>query len=71
MKTLAELKLLSGQTESITMTEFRNRPGEVIDQILQGKSFTITRAGKVVAVIHEPEPTAVEIGAEIRRLGLY
>lgn len=70
MKTLAEMQLLKGQSETITMTEFRSRPGEVIDQVQMGKSFLITKEGKVVAEISCPEPTALELGASIRRLGL-
>jgi prevent-host-death family protein len=64
------MKLLKGKSEEISMTDLRSRPGDVIDQVQSGKTFTVTKAGKVVAVISQPEPNALELGAEIRRLGL-
>lgn len=64
------MKLLAGTTEEITMTELRQRPGDIIDQVQMGRTFTITKAGKVVAVLSTPEPSALELGAEVRRLGL-
>lgn len=67
---LTAMQLLKGKTEEISMTNLRSRPGDVIDQVQMGKTFTITKAGKVVAVISQPEPNALELGAEIRRLGL-
>jgi antitoxin (DNA-binding transcriptional repressor) of toxin-antitoxin stability system len=70
MKTVASMNLLVGQNETITMSEFRKQPGEVIEQVCMGKTFNITRAGKVVAMICKPEPNAAELGAEIRRLRL-
>ena len=70
MKTLDDMRLLDGQTETITMSELRSRPGDVIAQIQQGKTFTITKGGKAVAVMHAPEPTAFELGAAVRRLKL-
>lgn len=70
MRRLTEMKLLEGQTEEISMTDLRQRPGDVIDQVQMGKTFTITKGGKTVAVLSRPEPNALELGAEIRRLGL-
>lgn len=70
MKKFKDMKLLSGQHETISMMELRQCPGEVIDQILQGKRFTITRGDKIVADMHEHEPTALELGSAIRKLGL-
>lgn len=67
---LTDMKLLKGKSEEISMTDLRSRPGDVIDQVQSGKTFTVTKAGKVVAVISQPEPNALELGAEIRRLGL-
>jgi prevent-host-death family protein len=67
---LTDMKLLSGQQEEITMTDLRQRPGDVVDQVQMGKKFVITKAGKVVAELESPEPTALELGAEVRRLGL-
>ena len=67
---LTDMKLLAGQIEEISMTELRQRPGDVIDQVQMGKKFTITKTGKVVAEITTPEPNALELGAAVRRLGL-
>ncbi len=70
MKTLKDEVSLIGKVETISMTEFRTRPGDVIDQVCLGKTFNITKVGKTVAVLSRPQPTALEIGAEVRRLGL-
>ncbi len=70
MTRLTDMNLLAGQTEAITMTDLRSRPGDVVDQVQLGKTFTITKAGRVVAVLAAPEPTALELGAAVRRLGL-
>ena len=70
MTRLIAMQLLTGQTEKITMMQLRKGPGDIIDQVQMGKTFIITKAGKVVAVISQPESTALELGAEIRRLGL-
>ena len=67
---LVKMKLLAGQTGEITMTEFRQAPGDIIDQVQMGKTFTITKAGHVVAVLTSPQPTALELAAEIRRFGI-
>jgi prevent-host-death family protein len=69
-KRLTDLQLLTGQTEEITMMDLRSRPGDVMAQVQSGKTFTVTKAGKVVAVISQPEPNALELGAEVRRRGL-
>jgi len=50
--------------------ELRQQPGDVMDLVLQGATITVTRQGKPIAVIHKPEPTAAELGAAVRRLGL-
>jgi len=68
MKKLRYLCLLEGETETITMTDLRSQPGDVFAQIQQGKTFTVTKQGKPIAVIHSPEPTALELGAALRRL---
>lgn len=54
--------------ETITITDFRRGPGEVLRQVEMGKTFKISRQGKVVAVISRPEPTAFELGAAVREL---
>jgi len=67
---LTEMNLLLGQIETISMMELRKRPGDVIDQVQMGKTFEITKLGKVVATLSRHQSTALEIGAEVRRLGL-
>jgi antitoxin (DNA-binding transcriptional repressor) of toxin-antitoxin stability system len=67
---LVTSQLLIGQEETITATDFRRAPGDILLQAQMGKTFRITRQGVVVAILSAPEPTAIELGAEIRRLGL-
>ena len=71
LKRLTDMKLLAGKTERICMTELRQRPGDVIDQVQMGKTFVITKQGKEVAVLSPPEPNALELGAEVRRSSLH
>ena len=61
---------LAGQTETITAMDFRRTPGDVLLQTQLGKTFTITKNGTVVAVLSPPEPTALELGAAVRRRGV-
>lgn len=70
MKRLSELNLLSGQSETITVSEFRQAPGDVLAQVQMGKSFRITKNGKRVADLTPPDPDATELGAEARRIGV-
>ena len=70
MNRLKNMGLLRGQSETISITDFRKSPGEVLTQVELGKTFTITRNGHAIAVISLPEPTALELGAAVRRLGL-
>ena len=67
---LVAMQLLAGQTEQITMMYLRQHPGDVITQVQMGKTFTITKAGKTVAILSQPEPTALELLAEVKRCGL-
>ncbi len=69
MKTLQQLVgSLQGQSETITASELRARPGDVLAQVSLGKTFNISRCGKVIAVLSKPEPNAFELGAEARRI---
>ena len=70
MKKLTDMKLLAGTTETISMTELRSRPGDVINQVQMGRVFNITKDGEVVAVFSPREPTAFELGAAVRKLNL-
>jgi hypothetical protein len=69
-KHLVKSAILTGQTETITVMEFRSAPGDVFLQAQMGKVFNITKNGVIIAVLHAPEPNALELGAEIRRLKL-
>jgi prevent-host-death family protein len=61
---------LAGQTETITAMDFRRAPGDVLLQAQMGKTFSITKNGVVIAILSAPEMDALELGAEIRRLGM-
>lgn len=65
---LDEMDLLEGEVETITIMKFRASPGDVLMQVALGKRFMLTRYGKVVAEIHKPEPTALDLGAAARRV---
>lgn len=69
-KRLTNTAMLRGQAETITAMDFRKAPGDVLLQAQMGKTFTITRNGVVVATLSPPEPTALELAAEIRRMKL-
>ena len=69
-KRLSDMQLLGGKEVTITMMDLRSAPGDVMDLVLQGATITVTRQGKPIAVIHTPEPTAAELGAAARKLGI-
>jgi len=69
-KVITKSLALEGQTETITAMDFRRTPGDVLLQAQMGKTFTITRNGVAVATLAPIERNALELGAEIRRLGL-
>lgn len=68
MKTIAQTISLKGQSEEITISELRSKPGEVFAQVEMGKEFTITKSGKVVAEIKKPEEFDWAALAAIRRI---
>lgn len=69
-KLLTKSMSLVGEKETITAMDFRRTPGDILLQAQMGKVFEITKNGVVVAVLSAPEPNALELGAEIRRLRL-
>ena len=69
-KRLEKSAILTGQMETITVMDFRRGPGDVFLQAQMGKTFNVTKHGVVIAVLHAPEPDALKLGAEIRRLKL-
>lgn len=69
-KTLTKSMDLTGQRETITAMDFRRTPGDILLQAQMGKVFGITKNGVIIAVLSQPEPNALELGAEVRRLRL-
>ena len=69
MKMLNEMIDLTGQTETITAVEMRKLPGEILEQASLGKTYIVTKNGKPIAQITKVEKSAIELGAEVRRLG--
>lgn len=69
-KLLTKLKSLAGEVETITAMDLRRSPGDILLQVQMGKVFNITRNGVIVAVLSAPEPDALELGREVRRLGI-
>ncbi len=67
-KTLTKSMDLTGQEETITAMDFRRTPGDVLLQAQMGKRFNITKNGVVIAVLSAPEPNALELAAEVRRM---
>lgn len=51
MKRLHEQVSLKKRLEQITISDFRSRPGEVLQSVGLGKAFVITKAGKPIAVL--------------------
>ena len=68
MTRLTDMDLLAGQVEEITLTDLRRCPGDVFAQVQMGKVFTVTKNGKAIAVVSQPEPNALELGAGLRRM---
>ena len=67
---LTKTAILIGQEETITAMDLRRAPGDVLLQTQMGKRFNITKNGVIVAVLSAPEPNALELAQEIRRLKL-
>lgn len=51
MKTLAEQVKLKRELITISITDLRKRPGDVMSQVRFGKTFLLTHCGKPVAVL--------------------
>lgn len=50
-KKLRELTPFKEKLETVTMMELREQPGEIIDSVVLGKTFIITKQGKPVALL--------------------
>lgn len=51
MKRLRELTPFAGKLETITAMDFRKSPGEILDSVMFGKTFVITKQGKPCALL--------------------
>lgn len=67
---LTDMNLLAGSSEEITISDFRSRPGDILTQVQLGRTFTITKNGKPVATLAQPELNAFELGAAARAAGI-
>lgn len=70
MKHLTDMNLFDGEMEEITMMQLRKAPGDIFAQVQMGKKFILTKSGKPIAELSQIEPTAVELGGAVRRLGV-
>lgn len=64
MKRIKDEVSLEDKIDTITASELRQRPGEVLDSVALGKTFVITKNGKPVAVVMKPpgQTLLLEIG---------
>jgi len=67
MKTLADQISLKRKLDEITMTDLREQPGDVIAQVVLGKTFVIKKTGKPIAVL-SPLP-GEQLTIEVQRNG--
>jgi prevent-host-death family protein len=58
-----------GQSATISMTELRKRPGEVIDRVSHGMTIHVDKNGKRVASIVPSESLGEEVDCVIHRDG--
>lgn len=63
-KRLLDGNFLVGQIEEITMMDFRKAPGDVIDEVVLGKTFIVTRQGKPMAVLQKLPGERLTINAK-------
>jgi prevent-host-death family protein len=54
MKTIKEEVSLKGKFETISVSQLRQKPGEVLTLVDLGKTFLVTRNSKPIAVISSP-----------------
>ena len=54
MKRLHKEVTMEGTFEVISLTDFRTRPGEVLQSVELGKTYVIQKYGKEVAVLSRP-----------------
>ena len=67
MKRLSEQVSLERTLEEITISEFRERPGEVLHCVELGKTFVITKLGNPVSVLSKVP--GVQLAVDIQRNG--
>lgn len=64
MKRLNEQVTLLGKFESISVSDLRQMPGEVLACVTLGKTFLITKSGKPIAVLSKPPGTTLTLEVE-------
>ncbi len=55
-----------GQQATVTMTELRERPGDIFDRVEHGMVVRVEKNGRHVATINPPEMNALELGTALR-----
>lgn len=45
----------SGQTATVTISELRSAPGDLLDRVAHGMTVQVTKNGRCVAVISPPD----------------
>lgn len=60
--------MLKGTSKTITVSEFRETPGEIFDQVQSGRTFTVTKNGSPIATLSQPELSALQLGKACRQL---
>jgi len=68
MKRLDEQVSLKNKLETITISDFRSRPGEVMDSIRFGKTFVLTKSGKPLAVLSKVP--GIELSMDVNSKGV-
>ena len=59
---------VSSKIETISMTDFRSMPGEIMQAVQLGKRFIIEKNGKPIAQLWPYEADAFQLGATCRNL---
>ena len=65
---LRRIRLINDAPEELTLSDFRKEPGEIIRAVELGKTFTLTKQGRPVAVLSPVELNALQLGAALRKL---
>jgi len=63
MRKIKQEVSLQGILETITASELRKQPGEVLDSVALGKAYVVTKQGKPIAIISAPPGQTLTIQA--------